>query len=87
MGGLTLANITHDAQKERRERLKQKYDDKTQLKKNPHRRCTTAEAKRGWACGSNEGKAGSWSCRTHAKFLKTRTAALLQHETRRHLCV
>lgn len=28
---LTLANITHDAQRERRERLKQKYGDKTQL--------------------------------------------------------
>lgn len=28
---LTLANIIHEAQKERRERLKQKYGGKTQL--------------------------------------------------------
>lgn len=69
---LTLANITHDAQKERRERLKQKYGDKTQLnKKNtdvPVQRQSgdvhVAETKKAGAAG------------THAKFLKTRKQLL-----------
>lgn len=45
-----MANITHDAQKERRERLKQKYGDKTQLRKTPQKM---------YRCGGKAG-VGMW---------------------------
>lgn len=62
---LTLANITHDAQKERRERLKQKYGDKTiATAEQKNHRCTSAEAKRGCACGRTK---ESWGCRNPCK--------------------
>lgn len=71
---LTLANITHDAQKERRERLKQKYGDKTQLPNTgdvPLQRQSgdghDAETKQRHQAGAGG---------THAKFQKTRKQLL-----------
>lgn len=71
---LTLANITHEAQKERRERLKQKYGDKTQLTNTgdvPLQRQSgdghVAETKQKHSAGAGG---------VHAKFLKTRKQLL-----------
>lgn len=79
---LTLANITHDAQKERRERLKQKYGDKTQLTNTGD--VPRTEAKQGWACRRTKAKTLSWSWGNPCKVSEDqKTAALLQPETRR----
>ena len=77
---LTLPNITHDAQKERRERLKQKYGGKTQL---PSTGDTPLQRQ------SRDGRVAkaktlSWSWGNPCKVSKDqKTAALIQHETRR----
>lgn len=60
-----MANITHDAQKERRERLKQKYGNKIQL-------TNTGDGPLQSKAGMGMAKTGSRSWGTHAKFLKTR---------------
>lgn len=74
---LTLANITHDAQKERRERLKQKYGDKTEL-------INTEDAPPQRQSGRGHVAETSWSWGNPCKDSEDQeTAALLQRGTGR----
>lgn len=82
-----MANITHDAQKERRERLKQKYGDKTQLKKPPQKMYHCRGKAGGGHVAQTGEKLGAGAAGTHAQFLKTRKQLLFFSMRQGGICV